>query len=141
MQIRYERTAALKKAVAEQLDDVQIPAGLDLQLGGQRSSIAVSEISTNPVSVTNSKGLRQSLIAQEDYATLNARKLTAKKSAFYAEQSKDAYLFRFKPGSSYLDRVVPAKELGKMLDYKVTDNYWNQLDSITVTPISNRGLG
>lgn len=37
--------------------------------------------------------------------------------------------------------MIPEKELPKHLDYKATDDYWNQLESITVTPISTRGLG
>ena len=67
-------------------------------------------------------------------ASENAKQI-AKKKAEIAEKSKDAFLFRFKPGSKYMDRVIPEKDLDKTLNKKSYDDFWLDISSITLTPI------
>ena len=56
-------------------------------------------------------------------------KQTAKRRQDLIEKGKDAFLLRFKPGSTYSDRVIPEKELDRALDHKASDDFWDELQS------------
>ena len=56
---------------------------------------------------------------------------------------RDTFLFRFKDSSTdeFKDRIVQESNLGAELDKKLSERYWQELQSISITPNAPSGLG
>ena len=70
-------------------------------------------------------------------------------SQFEVKQKRDAFLLRFRKDSTvkplkddkYLDKVIQETQLYKELKREAKDVYWQELTSISLTPMAKVGLG
>ena len=64
------------------------------------------------------------------------------------KQKRDAFLLRFKKEAKvkvnegeYLDKVIQEAQLFKELEREARDRFWQELTSISLTPIAKIGMG
>lgn len=67
--------------------------------------------------------------------------MTSPRNESSFEKKRDAYILRFKQDNGFRDKVIQENQRGKELGKTASDPYWQELQSITLTPIAKVGLG
>jgi len=82
-----------------------------------------------------------SLNSQGSTKKQNRPPSSARATPITSQAKRDCFLFRFKAGSESLDKVIPEIGLSNELEKRSGDAYWQELTSISLTPMAKIGLG
>ena len=66
---------------------------------------------------------------------------TASRGKGFTDRHRDCFLFRFGKSDEFTDRMIPDFELIHMFQRRVGDKFFNELKSVSLTPVAKKGLG